>query len=105
MPWASSWSRCSTASIRSCISRTEVMARIEVFSGPDCCYCTVAETLFKEHGPAFEERDVVEDLVNHEELRRRLPRSKAIPQIFIDGEHIGGSEDLSAYLERIDRQA
>ncbi len=32
------------------------------------------------------------------EFRERLPRVKAIPQVFIDGEHIGGFEDLRLRL-------
>lgn len=44
-------------------------------------------------GLPFEERDIG-DAVHREELVRRRPRSKSIPQVFIDGAHIGGFEDL-----------
>ena len=45
-------------------------------------------------GLAYQELDIAADPAQLEELLRRLPRSTAIPQIFIDGEHIGGYEDL-----------
>lgn len=74
------------------------MPRIEVFSGPNCGYCEAAKKLIAECGLAFDEFDLAKDPVNLDELRRRLPRAKAIPQIFIDDEHIGGLDDLRAYL-------
>lgn len=79
------------------------MPRIEVFSGPNCGYCVAAKKLLAERGLAFDEFDVAEDPANLDELRRRLPRAKAIPQIFVDNEYIGGLDDLQAYLDK--RQA
>lgn len=69
------------------------MARIEVFAGPNCGYCARAKALLAARGLRYVERDISED-VHRDELLRRLPRSRSIPQIFIDGEHVGGSEDL-----------
>ena len=51
-----------------------------------------------ERGLAYTETDLSADPANVDELRRRLPRSKSIPQIFVDGEHIGGFEDLELRL-------
>jgi len=34
-----------------------------------------------------------------EEFRRRLPRIKSIPQVFIDDIHVGGFEDLKLILD------
>ncbi|MDJ0946753.1 MAG: glutaredoxin domain-containing protein [Kiloniellales bacterium] len=70
------------------------MAKIEIFSAPDCGYCRRAKELLDGKGLAYRELDIAADPAQLGELRRRLPRSKAIPQIFIDGEHIGGYEDL-----------
>lgn len=69
------------------------MTSIEVFAGPDCAYCARAKALLAARGLRYVERDITED-VHRNELLRRLPRSRSIPQIFIDGEHIGGCEDL-----------
>ena len=66
---------------------------IEIFTGPNCAYCTAAKRLLDEHGQAYIELNIEEAGVL-EEYRARLPRQKSLPQIFIDGEHIGNYEDL-----------
>ena len=76
------------------------MAKIEIFSAPNCGYCQRAKALLDRKGLTYRELDIAADPVQLEELRRRLPRSKAIPQIFIDGDHIGGYEDLCLLDER-----
>ena len=68
---------------------------IEVFSGPMCTYCDAAKKILTESELPFIELSI--DQADHlEELKRRLPRGTAIPQIFVDGEHIGSTEDLEA---------
>ena len=52
------------------------------------------ETLSKRLGISEEKINDIGDAAHREELLRRLPRSKSIPQIFIDGAHIGGFEYL-----------
>lgn len=71
--------------------------KIEMFSGPGCSYCEAAKSLLKARNLSFAERDVSEPAVGAE-FRERLPREKSIPQIFIDGKHIGGYEDLRLML-------
>ncbi len=73
------------------------MSDIEVFTGPGCAFCESAKALLRERGLAFRERDVGDPAVLAE-FRERLPRVRAIPQIFIDGEHVGGLEDLQLRL-------
>jgi len=70
---------------------------IELFTGPGCGYCEAAKTLLKDHELAFVERDISDPEVLSE-FRDQLPRVKSIPQVFIDGEHIGGYEDLRLRL-------
>ena len=69
------------------------MKDVEIFTGPRCGYCTAAKSLLQQLGMSYTERDVRDPEVL-QEMRVRLPRSKSIPQIFIDGEHIGGYDDL-----------
>jgi len=64
------------------------MKNIEIFTGPGCSYCDRAKAALGERGLAFVNRDVGEETVLAE-FRQRLPRVKSIPQIFVDGEHIG----------------
>lgn len=71
--------------------------KIEMFTGPRCSYCARARELLHERGLAFIQRDITAPGVR-EEFARRLPREKSIPQIFIDGAHIGGYEDLKLRL-------
>jgi glutaredoxin 3 len=70
---------------------------VEIFTGPGCDYCVAAKQLLVKHNLGFRERDVSRAEVR-EEMKRRLPREKTIPQIFIDGAHIGGYEDLRLHL-------
>jgi len=82
------------------------MPRIEIFTGPNCGYCEAAKTLLRENGLDFEEIDLAASPENIEAFQTRLPRVRAIPQIFVDGEHIGGLEDLRLHLAggRLQRQ-
>jgi len=75
------------------------MAEIEIFTGPGCGYCIAAKGLLERHGLKFTELDISapEQMAA---FRNRLPRVKSIPQIFIDGEHVGGFEDLQLLAER-----
>ncbi len=70
------------------------MATIEIFSGPNCGYCARAKAILDSRGLAYRDRDISTAGGHREELIERLPRVRAIPQIFIAGEHIGGCEDL-----------
>lgn len=67
--------------------------KVEVFSGPNCAYCKRAKEILDHKGIAYTDLDI--SVAEHRDaFSRRLPRARAIPQIFIDGEHIGGCEDL-----------
>ena len=67
--------------------------RIEMFSGPGCTYCARSRRLLEANGLHYVDYDV--SVPEHlAEYRRRLPRQRSLPQIFVDGEHIGGFEDL-----------
>lgn len=73
------------------------MPEIEIFTGPNCSYCRAAKELLRKKGLAYTERDISEPNVL-QEFRERLPRQKSIPQVFFDGDHIGGYEDLRLKL-------
>jgi glutaredoxin 3 len=68
-------------------------ARIEMFSGPGCAYCARSRELLEGRGIPYVEYDV-SDPAHLSDYRRRLPRTTSLPQIFIDGKHIGSYEDL-----------
>ena len=71
------------------------MAKIEIYTTPFCGYCARAKSLLDRKGAAYEEMDVMMDDKKRAEMRQRAKRS-TVPQIFINGQHIGGSDERSA---------
>jgi glutaredoxin 3 len=71
------------------------MAKIEIYTTPFCGYCARAKGLLDQKGAAYEEMDVMMDEKKRAEMRERSKRS-TVPQIFINGQHIGGSDELAA---------
>lgn len=72
------------------------MAKVTVYSGPSCPYCVRAKDLLKRKGVAFEEINVKADPAQMEEMLKLSNGRRTIPQIFINGQHVGGSDDLHA---------
>ena len=75
------------------------MSRIEVYSSLWCPFCSRAKALLSRKGVAYEEIDVDRDPNLRQQMMQRAGGRRTVPQIFIDGRHIGGSDDL-ADLER-----
>ena len=71
------------------------MAKIEMYTTPFCGYCARAKNLLEKKGAAYEEVDVMMDEKKRSEMRERAKRS-TVPQIFINGQYIGGSDELAA---------
>ena len=71
------------------------MANVEMYTTPFCGYCARAKSLLEKKGAAYEEVDVMMDDKKRTEMRARAKRS-TVPQIFINGQHIGGSDELAA---------
>ena len=67
-----------------------------VYSQPFCGYCVAAKRLLTEKGAAFTEVDVTFDSERRSEMLERSGGRRTVPQIFIDGRHVGGYDDLSA---------
>ena len=71
------------------------MARIEVYTTPSCSYCVRAKRLLTERGLAYEEIDVAGDDALRTSVIERSGGRRTVPQIFIDGQAIGGYEELA----------
>ena len=69
-----------------------------VWSKDFCGYCDSAKKLLDLKGIAYEERKVGGGYTK-EQLLESVPTAKTLPQIFLDGKHIGGYTDLKKYLE------
>jgi glutaredoxin 3 len=75
------------------------MTMIEIYTQQFCPYCVRALRLLQSKGVEFREIEAPYGSVAREEARTRSGGRSSVPQIFIDGRHVGGSDDLAA-LER-----
>jgi glutaredoxin 3 len=76
------------------------MAKIEIYTKFLCPYCTRAKALLDTKGASYSEVDITMDGVKRKEMLSRANGQTTVPQIFIDGLHIGGSDDLAALDRR-----
>lgn len=72
------------------------MAQVEIYSSPLCGFCHAAKRLLTQKGVAFTEFNVLEDPALKPQMIERAGGSRTVPQIFIDGAHVGGCDDLYA---------
>ena len=75
------------------------MPTVEIYTKFTCPYCSRAKALLNEKGVKFEEYDISMGGPKRAEMLERANGQVTVPQIFISGHHIGGSDDL-ADLER-----
>ncbi|MBL8642729.1 MAG: glutaredoxin 3 [Rhodospirillaceae bacterium] len=72
------------------------MATVEIYTSPFCGYCHRAKALLTRKGVAFTEFDVMSDANKRKEMTERSNGGRTVPQIFINGRHVGGSDDIHA---------
>jgi glutaredoxin 3 len=72
------------------------MARVEIYSTMMCPFCWRAKKLLEERGVTYHEVDVMTDGKLRAEMRQRAGGRTSVPQIFINGQHVGGCDDLYA---------
>ena len=72
------------------------MGRVEIYTKDWCGYCARAKRLLGEKGVDFEEYDITLGGPKRTEMIERAGGGATVPQIFIDGVHVGGSDDLAA---------
>ncbi len=70
------------------------MAKVEIYTSTFCGFCVAAKRLLKEKGVAYEETNIGMNSAKRAEMMRRAGGGHTVPQIFIDGQHIGGCDDL-----------
>lgn len=71
------------------------MATVIMYSKGTCPYCESARELLKQKGVEFSELDIDNDLLKREEMIAKSGRH-TVPQLFINGQHIGGCDDIYA---------
>lgn len=72
------------------------MAEIEIYVSPFCGFCHRAKRLLDTKGVAYREFDIFREPERRGEMVARAGGRETVPQIFIAGRHIGGSDDLAA---------
>ena len=72
------------------------MSGIEVYSSLWCPFCARAKALLDRKGVAYREIDVDRDPNLRQQMMQRAGGRRTVPQIFVDGRHVGGSDDLAA---------
>lgn len=74
----------------------KVPASVSIITKPGCPFCAKAKQMLKDKGIPFKEIVLGHDAT----LRtvRAITGRETVPQVFIDGEHIGGSEELAEHL-------
>jgi glutaredoxin len=68
-----------------------------VWSKNSCPFCVQAKALLEARGIEYEERNVSTNWTR-EQLLEAVPDARTLPQIFLDGQHIGGFTDLRSHL-------
>jgi glutaredoxin 3 len=71
-------------------------AKVEIYSSPFCGYCARAKRLLSSKGVSYVEYDVDADPALRTTMVARANGRTTVPQIFIDGTHVGGCDDLHA---------
>ena len=72
------------------------MPKVEIYTILFCPYCERAKALLGRKGVAFEEIDAPSGSQARKDAIARSGGRTTVPQIFIDGAHVGGSDDLAA---------
>ena len=78
------------------------MADVIIYTREYCGYCARAKSLLEKKGVAFTEHDATFSKELRAEMTAKSNGAATFPQIFINGEHIGGCDDLHA-LDRAGR--
>jgi glutaredoxin 3 len=72
------------------------MPTIDIYMRPTCPFCQKAMALLKAKGAAFNALNIEADPSLRPTMIERANGRTTVPQIFINGEHIGGCDDLHA---------
>ena len=72
------------------------MKKVEIYTGPMCAFCDFAKALLDRKGISYKEIFIGDDANKMEEMIKKSNGMRTVPQIFIDGQHIGGNDKLQA---------
>lgn len=69
-----------------------------LWSQPDCQFCRVAKTFLLTKGYSYIEK-MIGERYTKKDLMEAVPGARSVPQIFIDGEYVGGYQDMLSYFK------
>ena len=69
-----------------------------VWSKDQCPFCVQAKALLDSKGIEYEERNIMHGTWTKEQLLEAVPTARTLPQIFLDGELIGGFNEIRQHL-------
>lgn len=72
------------------------MATVEIYTKASCGFCTRAKRMLDMKKVAYREIAVDHGGAPKDEMLQRSSGRSTVPQIFIDGRHVGGCDDLMA---------
>ena len=72
------------------------MPDVEIYTQPYCPYCARALKLLTAKGVAYRQIDAPQGSAERRTAMQRSGGKTSVPQIFIDGRHIGGCDDILA---------
>ena len=70
------------------------MKTVEIYTSPLCGFCHAAKRLLNNKGIEFSEVDIWANPERKPEMIARANGGRTVPQIFVDGVHVGGCDDL-----------
>ena len=70
------------------------MKTVEIYTKSTCGFCHMAKRLLTAKGVSFSEVDILVQPDRRAEMIQRANGRSTVPQIFIEGNHIGGCDDL-----------
>lgn len=78
------------------LPESENMKSVEIYTTQTCPYCHAAKALLRRKGAAYTEIDVGREPGLRQAMVQRAGGRTSVPQIFIGGQHVGGSDDIYA---------
>ena len=78
------------------MSGSESPAKVEIYTKWGCGFCSRAKALLTGKDVMYEEFDITMGGPKRDEMLARSNGGSTVPQIFIGGVHVGGSDQLAA---------
>jgi len=72
------------------------MKNVEIYTGPLCAFCDRAKALLNKKRVSYKEINLASDPNKMDEMIKKTNGMRTVPQIFVDGQHIGGNDKLQA---------